>query len=136
MKTCKNCNVIFDGTNFYVYKRIESYCKECRKAINYKNKIKRGIKAKEKGYTSLFAYRMATDEKFKKAQTEKYKPIENARSILRMKKIREELKTPYIKELICRKNKQLRGVQIPQELIELVRANLLLKRSINDNRKT
>lgn len=132
MKQCFKCNLTFELVNFYYFKKrnyTDNYCKACRKADWKIKRLEKEKRVKEKGFTSLHNYRITTSENYK-AYTKTPKRLYNKEKDFKRKKIGIDLASDYyIRELI-RKDKLIKSVQIPKELIELYRANLLLKRQL------
>lgn len=134
MKTCTKCNLSFDLSNFYTYKKkgiiyFDSNCKDCRKIQNEINRQIRGVKAREKGFTSLHDKRIKTCEKYKEHYNSKVQPYNTIKNNNRRKKA-IELGSDYYIRLLIRRDKSMKGVQIPKGLIDLYRTNLLLKREL------
>ena len=132
-KTCAKCNLTFELSNFYYIKKrnyTDNYCKDCRKLDWKIKRLEKEKRVKEKGFTSLHNYRVTTSENYK-AYTKTKERLYNKENDFKRKKKHIDLATDYyIRELI-RKDKSMKGVKIPNELIELYRTNLLLKRAIN-----
>jgi len=133
-KICFKCNLIFELSNFYYFKRKEksycdNYCKDCRK-IDWK--IKRLIREQKlinQGYDSIHNYRIKEFADYKEYCRIRSSTYNEKYDKARKKKHIDSATDYYIKELI-NKDKSLKGVQIPKELIELYRLNLLLKRAV------
>jgi hypothetical protein len=107
----------------------DNNCKDCRKIKNEKNRQIRGFKAQENGFTSLHDKRIKTCEKYKEHYNNKVQPYNTIKNNNRRKKAIELCSDYYIR-LLIRRDKAMKGVQIPKELIELYRTNLLLKREL------
>jgi len=131
-KTCAKCNLTFKLANFYYFKKrnyTDNYCKNCRKADW---KIKRQIREQnliQQGYNSIHDYRINKNPYYKKYCVIKGRKYYKENDFIRKKKGIDLASDYYIRQLI-KKDKSLKGVQIPKELIELYRNNLLLKREI------
>ena len=132
MKTCKKCNLTFELANFYYFKKrnhTDNYCKDCRKADW---KVKRQIREQnliQQGYNSIHDYRINKNPYYKKYCAIRGRKCDKEKDFKRKKKGIELASDYYINELI-RKDKSMKGVQIPKDLIELYRSNLLLKREL------
>jgi len=139
MKTCAKCNLPFELVNFYYFKRKEkrycdNYCKDCRKADW---KLKRQIREQNlinQGYNSIHDYRIKKNPNYKKYCVIRGRKYDKEYDSKRKKKGIDLTSDYYIRELI-RKDKSMRGVQFPKELIEIYRANLLLKRELNEKQR-
>jgi hypothetical protein len=137
-KKCSKCNL--ETSNFYTYKKkgaiyFDSNCKDCRKIENEKNRQIRGIKAREEGFTSLHDKRIKTCEKYKEYYNSKVQPYNTIKNNNRRKKAIEIVSDYYIRRLIMR-DKKMKGVQIPKELIDIYRNNLFLKRELKNDSTT
>lgn len=135
-KTCAKCNLTFELANFYYFKRKEksccdNYCKDCRKDDW---KVKRQIREQnliQQGYNSIHDYRINKNPYYKKYCVIKGRKYDKENDFIRKKKGIDLASDYYIRQLI-KKDKYLKGVQIPKELIELYRNNLLLKREVKN----
>jgi t-SNARE complex subunit (syntaxin) len=135
MKTCAKCNLSFELSNFNVYKNrlsltIDNYCKDCRRQNWREKRLKKQEKVKQLGFKSIHDYRIKTSKNYKEYYDKRSKSYNSEKDKPRKKKAIDDASDYYICELI-RKDKSMKGVQIPNELIELYRANLLLKRQLN-----
>ena len=135
-KTCTKCNLPFELSNFYSYKKkgniyFESICKKCKLIKTNSDRNKRNENARKDGYTSIHDKRLKTSSGYKEYYKKKVLPDTIIRCDKRRKKAIELCSDYYIR-LLIRKDKSLKGVQIPNELIELYRANLLLKRQLSN----
>jgi hypothetical protein len=132
MKICKKCNLSFELSNFYYIEKrnyTDNYCKDCRK-LDWK--IKRQIREQNlisQGYNSIHDYRIKKNPNYKKYCVIRSRKYDKQYDSKRKKKGIDLTSDYYIRELI-KKDKSMKGVQFPKELIELYRANLLLKRNI------
>jgi len=132
-KTCAKCNLTFELVNFYYFKKrnyTDNYCKDCRK-IDWK--IKRLIREQKlinQGYDSIHNYRIKKFDDYKEYCRKRSSTYNKNYDKVRKKKAIDLATDYYIRELI-NKDKSFKGVQIPKELIELYRINLLLKRQLN-----
>ena len=134
MKNCKNCNLFFKFSNFYSYKKkgniyFESVCKKCKLIKTNADRNKRNAKAIQDGYTSIHDKRLKTSSEYKEYYKKKVLPDTIIRCDKRRKKAIELCSDYYIR-LLIRKDKSMKGLQIPKDLIELYRSNLLLKREL------
>ena len=134
MKTCAKCNSIFELSNFYYIEKrnyTDNYCKDCRKLDWKIKRLIREQKLIQQGYNSIHNYRVkefANYREYCKIRSSTYnKKFDKPRK----KKHIDSATDYYIRELI-RKDKSMKGMQIPQELIDLYRNNLLLKRQLNN----
>lgn len=137
-KTCTNCNLSFELSNFYYIEKrnyTDNYCKDCRKLDWKIKRLEKEKRVKEKGFTSLHNYRVTTSENYK-SYTQKKERLYNKENDFKRKKIGIDLASDYYIRQLIRKDKSMKSVEIPQELIDLYRSNLLLKRELNDNYKT
>ena len=134
MKMCQKCNLSFDLSNFYYIEKrnyTDNYCKDCRK-IDWKVKrLIREQKLIQQGYNSIHDYRIHKNPYYKKYCVIKGRKYDKENDYKRKKKGIDLVSDYYIRQLI-RKDKSMKGVQIPQELIDLYRNNLLLKRQLNN----
>jgi len=136
MKTCAKCNLTFELANFYFLKRkgksyCDNYCKECRKLDWKIKRLEKEKRVKENGFTSLHNYRVTTSEKYKAYTKTQKRLYDKENDFIRKKKGIDLASDYYIRQLI-KKDKSMIGVQIPKELIELYRNNLLLKREVKN----
>jgi len=138
LKTCAKCNLTFELVNFYYFQKrnyTDNYCKYCRKSDW---KIKRQTREQNlisQGYNSIHDYRIKKNPNYKKycvLRTRKYNKEYDSK---RKKKGIDLTSDYYIRQLI-RKDKSMKAIGIPKELIELYRANLLLKRNLNQFQTT
>jgi len=91
-----------------------------KKRIAYQERLK------DKGFASIHNYRISTNEVYKENQRQR-----SNKSNYKVVNITDN----YIRQLIRQKDKTMKSVQIPKELIELYRANLLLKRELNEKQR-
>jgi hypothetical protein len=132
MKTCKKCSKIFELSNFYYIEKrnyTDNYCKDCRKSDW---KIKRQIREQNlisQGYNSIHDYRIKKNPNYKKYCVIRSRKYDKQYDSKRKKKGIDLASDYYIKQLI-KKDKSMRSMQISNELIELYKNNLLLKREI------
>ena len=134
-KICAKCKDEFVLSNFNVYKNrgslvIDNCCKDCRRKDWREKRLKYQEKIKQLGFKSIHDYRIKTSENYKEYYDKRSKSYRPEIDAPRKKKAIDLASDYYICELI-RKDKSMKGVQIPKELIELYRANLLLKRELN-----
>lgn len=134
MKKCKDCNISFDLSNFYTYKKkgniyFENFCKKCKLIKTNDARKNRNEKARQEGFTSIHDKRLKISPKYKENYKSKILPDTIIRCDKRRKKAIELCSDYYIR-LLIRKDKSMKGVQIPKDLIELYRSNLLLKREL------
>lgn len=132
MKKCKSCGL--DTYDFYTYKKkgsiyFDSDCKDCRKIKNEKNRQLRSIKVREEGFTSVHDKRIKTSKEYKDYYNSKVQPYNTIKNNIRRKKA-IELGSDYYIRILIRRDKAMKGLEIPKQLIELYRANLLLKREL------
>jgi hypothetical protein len=138
LKKCSKCNL--ESSNFYTYKKkgaiyFDSNCKDCRKIKNEKNRQIRGVKAREEGFTSLHDKRIKTCEKYKEYYNSKVQLYNKIKNNNRRKKAIEIVSDYYIR-LLIKRDKTMKDVQIPKELIDIYRNNLLLKRELKNDSTT
>ena len=135
LKKCSKCNI--ETFNFYTYKKkntiyIESICKKCKLIKTNLDRNKRNEKARKEGYTSIHNKRLKISSEYKEHYKNKILPDTIIRCDKRRKKAIENLSDYYIR-LLIRRDKKMKGLQISQELIELYRNNLLLKRELRND---
>ena len=90
---------------------------------------KRNENARKEGYTSIHDKRLKISPEYKNHYKSKILPATIIRCDKRRKKAIELCSDYYIR-LLIRKDKSMKGLQIPKDLIELYRSNLLLKREL------
>ena len=116
-KKCTKCKITKHFDYFYRDKNKlsgrQSNCKECHDIATKKWRTGKG-KEKYESYTKSF-------KSYKKHKI---------RNCKRSKKYREELNNNYIRELICKKSKDLNPEDLSQELVDFWKINLKLKREL------
>jgi hypothetical protein len=140
-KICNKCK-IQKSIDFFKYRPERGYhysqCKDCMneyRRTNYNQNIKhyRDYKKKWKekiGRKNIYQYNYKFYLKWKKSNPDKYNKIANK---LYKKQI-DNLADNYLKDLISDCGRSgLKPNEIPQDLIELKRKQLLLKRKIKNN---
>jgi hypothetical protein len=124
--------------------RIEAYKKEYQKTYNEKNRAKINEKARERGRKALEeapdkvrAARRANKAKQKAKDPQRYNELANKSNRKVQKIMVSELRDSYIRQLLCKHPvvKRLLPEEIPQELVEVKRLEIQIRRLINEKRK-
>ncbi len=138
-KLCKGGHEYLD-TGKSLYYKLGYNCVECAKLNRKKQSNTEKYKEWQKFYASSEKYKKLNKKLQRryreknagniKKMHKKYTDTEKFRKIAREKTRieRKELKDAYIKQILCQKNKLTRSM-IPNELVELKRAQLKLTRS-------
>lgn len=142
VKTCKHHGAL---TRDKVVKKCKSAtgkqlyrCKECLKIFhrNHYEKNAERLKAQVKEFNENNRELYITRKRvYSKKYREKHCDSERARMRKMEQRQREQLHDAYIKKLITKRSILLKE-DIPQKLIDLKRALLLLKRQLNNDKRT
>ncbi len=141
MKLCRKCNTYFEknNINFYFYPNknvFSSKCKPCQRIDWVEKRQLRKQKVVELGFLSIHDYRIKTYKgyvEYMRSRNFKPKSIEWYKK--RNKIDIDNINDRYVKELIV-KSKGIKVTEITQELIDIYRLNVQLKREINNARET
>jgi len=118
-KKCFKCGVIKDITMYFIDRNSKSGrrgdCKPCN--IKSTNKWRKANIGKVR----------------KRERTYKKSPVQKLRSKRLSAKNRDDLSDMYIRSLIVKKDKNLKSSDVSDELVELWRLNLKLKRLLRKN---
>ena len=116
-KKCNKCKKVKDVSNFYKRNdRTNGYRYICNVCDNIESNERR----RKSGWIS---------EKKRQGKGSRHSKLCKINS----QKHRDEMSDMYIRSLITKKSKGLKPEDIPEELVELYRLNLKLKRLLRDN---
>jgi hypothetical protein len=119
-KKCSKCKEIKDISMFYKNKQkkdnLQSNCKKCH-TITCKDYIARN------------------PEKYKEWNKKQMTKKRAYQSKMRSRKLRKDMTNSYLKDLITMNNTDLKPKDIPNELAELWKINLTLKRELKLTKK-
>ena len=120
-KTCYKCNQTKSLDRFYkktsnVTDGLSGRCKKCDNLLKT-------------------AWRKNNPEKVKSYEKGRYRNTDKKRKdIARSRENRVRMSTPYIRELMTKKTKNLDPKDIPDDLIELHKVNLMVKRILRSKK--
>ncbi len=141
LKHCKKCDTFLElnivNFHFVNYsKRWGHICRDCQK-IDWKEKwLLKKEKAVALGFESIHKYRLENNKNYGIYEKGRYqKPKSKTYNNNRNKNDIDNLNDRYIKELIV-KSKGINVKDISQELIDVYRLNLKLKREIKNAGKS